>query len=79
MADHDINRSFDISCITNSSKVLNLFKDMGEKFDKLYFKRAYEFWYRNEGMESGEIFVCREFLDEMISSYEDYMSTDNEN
>ena len=35
---------------------------MAKKFDKMYSLRAYVHWYVGEGLESGEMSECREYI-----------------
>ena len=44
--------------------------DFTHKFDLLYAKRAFAYWFFGEGLESGEMSCCREEYACLINDYE---------
>ena len=52
---------------------------MGRKFDLMYSKQAFMFWYVGEGMESGEPSENRENLACLLKDYEEVLIPTNDN
>ncbi len=58
--------------------IANVIDDFTHKFDLLYSKRAFAYWFIGEGLESGEMSYCREeyaciindYIDERRENYE---------
>jgi tubulin alpha len=43
-----------VCCLTATTAFKSVLKNLSDKFDKLYRKRAFVHWYVGEGMEEGK-------------------------
>jgi len=59
---NDSRKSREVGVVVNSGVFSKVFEREGDKFDKLYAKRAFVHWFVGEGMESGEFAEVRENL-----------------
>lgn len=59
-----------VCMVSNSTSIEQVFSRIGDKFDRLYAKLAFIFWFRGEGMEKGEFEEAREDLQALIKDYE---------
>eukprot|EP00929_Paragymnodinium_shiwhaense_P086941 TRINITY_DN47299_c0_g1_i1.p1 TRINITY_DN47299_c0_g1~~TRINITY_DN47299_c0_g1_i1.p1 ORF type:complete len:446 (+),score=62.91 TRINITY_DN47299_c0_g1_i1:60-1397(+) len=57
--------------VMNNTAIRKRFQVLASKFDTMYSKRAFVFWYVGEGMEEGEFCEARENLDVMMNDYEE--------
>lgn len=53
----------------NSSSIHHLFSKINLKFDKMLAKRAFNWWYVQEGMEEGEFSEARENIEILQKDY----------
>jgi tubulin alpha len=59
-----------------NDKLANLhFREISNKFDSLYAKRAFVFWYVGEGLEEGLFTESREDIEARIKDWE-YMGVE---
>jgi tubulin alpha len=52
--------------------------DFTHKFDLLYSKGAFAYWFVGEGLESGEMMHCREEYNSLIYDYKEVTSDSKE-
>jgi tubulin alpha len=58
--------------------IANMMDDFTNKFDILYSKRAFAYWFVGEGLESGEMSYCREEYACLINDYKEVVSDNRE-
>lgn len=68
MADH---HGKSVTSVTNSCSVREIVKNICNKFDMMFEKRAYIHWFLDEGMEEGEFIEARENLGFLDRDYID--------
>jgi len=66
----DSRKSREVGVLVNSGVFSKIFEREGDKFDRLYAKRAFVHWFVGEGMESGEFAEARENLCCIKKDYE---------
>jgi len=66
----DSRKSREVGVLVNSGVFSKIFEREGDKFDRLYAKRAFVHWFVGEGMESGEFAEARENLCCIKTDYE---------
>ena len=57
--------------ISNSISVRDIFYEMNRKFDQLFAKRAFLYWYVSEGLAEDEIIQCRNNISDLEFYYEE--------
>ena len=65
------------SLLSNSTAVSDAWVGLGEKFDKMFAKRAFVHWFVGEGMEEGEFLDSRDSLAVLTRDYQELMGNDN--
>jgi len=56
--------------ISNHTAVKETFKQISEKFGKMFFRRFFAYWYVGEGMEEGEFYEQNEQIYGLMNDYE---------
>jgi hypothetical protein len=55
--------------VTNSTLIAKVIDSFTKKFDLLYEKRAFAYWFLGEGLDSEEISCSREEFASLINEY----------
>ena len=58
--------------------IANVMDDFTHKFDILYSRRAFAYWFVGEGLESGEMSYCREEYACLINDYKEVIKDSRE-
>lgn len=65
-----------ICVLANTTAFKDTWTQLGDKFKKMYNKRAFVHWYTGEGLEESEFDDALESLDQLISDYKEAESED---
>ena len=63
------NKTRSMVLLANNTEMATVFDKICEKFDKLWTRKAFSFWYTNEGMEENEIQAMRTRVGDLIREY----------
>jgi hypothetical protein len=69
--ENDITRKLNLSTVTNSTLIAKVIDSFTKKFDLLYEKRAFAYWFVGEGLESGEMSYSREEFACLLNDYKE--------
>jgi tubulin alpha len=67
--ENDTTRKLNLSTVTNSTLIAKVIESFTHKFDLLYEKRAFAYWFVGEGLESGEMSYSREEFEGLLNEY----------
>ena len=67
-----------VGLINNSGLAVDFLERIAHKFDMLYARNAFVFWYVGEGMDSGEHPEAREDLEALIRDYNEALTEEPE-
>jgi len=60
--------------IANSTSIQTIFKRISHQFNIMYRRKAFVYWYTNEGMEEMEFTEAESNIKDMIEAYEQYQN-----
>jgi len=60
-----------LCALANNTAIIETWSNLAYKYDLLYSRRAFVYWFINEGMESDEFTEAREDLAALMKSYEE--------
>ena len=58
--------------ICNNTSIKSMFQRVSEQFDRMFRKKAYVFFYTNEGMDEMEFVEAQNDMQDLISEYQSY-------
>lgn len=68
-----------LTVLSNSTAIAQKFRSLSRKFDLLFGKRSFLYWYIGEGMEEAEFFNCRDEMTMLYTDYEELGTEDDSN